>query len=119
VRAAAEPAPRVECESRGREGLAAYLTGIDDPERHDEPDADFTESVLACRALKRDRTSVAEGQRFHRTRGAALTGHDLQTWWKSYVQPRRDRQSRSNAVEKLTVLGLGVLREVDQRLTNG
>jgi integrase len=51
--------------------------------------------------------------------GAALTGHDLQTWWKNYVQPRRDRQSRADSVAKLTALGLGVHLEVDQRLTGG
>jgi len=51
--------------------------------------------------------------------GAALTGQDLQTWWKNYVQPRRDRQSRADSVAKLTALGLGVHLEVDQRLTGG
>jgi hypothetical protein len=50
---------------------------------------------------------------------AALTGHDLQTWWKNYVQPRRGKQSRSDSVEKFTALGLGVRPEVDHRLTNG
>ena len=50
-------------------------------------------------------------------KGAALTGHDEQTWWRSYVQPRRDAQARRENVAKLTALGLGVRREVDQRLT--
>jgi integrase len=49
---------------------------------------------------------------------AALTGHDLQTWWNNYVQPRRDEQSRKEIVKKLTARGLGIRREVDQRLTN-
>jgi integrase len=49
---------------------------------------------------------------------AALTGHDLQTWWKNYVQPRRDEQSRKEIVKKLTARGLGIRRGVDQRLTN-
>jgi integrase len=31
--------------------------------------------------------------------GAALTGHDLQTWWKSSVRPRLDKQSRADSVE--------------------
>ena len=39
---------------------------------------------------------------------AALAGHDIQTWWKTYVQPRRDTQSRKEFVEKLTARGLGV-----------
>lgn len=50
---------------------------------------------------------------------AALTGHDLQTWWKSYVQPRKDAQSRKEFVKKLTARGLGVQPEVDQKLTSG
>jgi site-specific recombinase XerC len=50
---------------------------------------------------------------------AALTGHDLQTWWKNYVQPRKNAQSRKEFVRKLTARGLGVQPEVDQRLTNG
>jgi integrase len=49
---------------------------------------------------------------------AALTGHDLQTWWKNYVQPRKDAQSRREFVETLTARGLGISPEVDQRLTN-
>src|SRR4029077_2591975 len=49
--------------------------------------------------------------------GAALTGHDEQTWWRSYVSPRRDAQARRENVAKLTALGLGVRPEVDQRLT--
>jgi integrase len=40
--------------------------------------------------------------------GAALTGHDEQTWWRSYVQPRRNAQARRENVAKLTVFGLGV-----------
>ena len=40
--------------------------------------------------------------------GAALTGHDEQTWWRSYVSPRRDAQARRENVAKLTALGLGV-----------
>jgi len=54
----------------------------------------------------------------HPNEGAALTGHDLQTWWKNHVQPRRDKQSRSESVAKLTALGLGVHPKVDQRLTS-
>jgi len=50
--------------------------------------------------------------------GAALTGHDEQTWWRSYVSPRRDAQSRRENVAKLTALGFGVRPEVDQRLTS-
>ena len=46
---------------------------------------------------------------------AALTGHDLQTWWNNYVQPRRDAQSRKEFVDKLTARGLGFSR----RLTRG
>jgi hypothetical protein len=42
----------------------------------------------------------------------------LQTWWKNYVQPRRDKQSRSDSFDKLIALGLGVRLEVDQRLTS-
>ena len=49
--------------------------------------------------------------------GAALTGHDEQTWWRSYVQPRRDGQARRDNIAKLTAFGLGVRPEVDQRLT--
>ena len=40
--------------------------------------------------------------------GAALTGHDEQTWWRSYVQPRHDAQARRENVAKLTERGLGV-----------
>jgi hypothetical protein len=47
--------------------------------------------------------------------GAALTGHDEQTWWRSYVSPRRDAQSRRENVAKLTALGFGLRPEVDQR----
>jgi integrase len=50
---------------------------------------------------------------------AALTGHDLQTWWNTYVQPRKDAQSRKDFVQKLTARGLGVQPQVDHRLTNG
>jgi integrase len=50
--------------------------------------------------------------------GAALTGHDERTWWRSYVQPRRDAQARRENVAKLTAFGLGVRPEVDQRLTS-
>jgi site-specific recombinase XerC len=39
-------------------------------------------------------TFVAESE-IPPNEGAALTGHDLQSWWKNYVQPRRDRQSRA------------------------
>jgi len=39
-------------------------------------------------------------------------------WWKSYVQPRRDAESRRENIEKMTARGLGVLGEVDQRLTS-
>jgi hypothetical protein len=52
--------------------------------------------------------------------GAALTGRDEQTWWRSYVSPRRDAQARRENVAKLTALGLGVRPEVDQqRLSAG
>ena len=54
--------------------------------------------------------------------GAALTGHDELTWWKSYVQPRKDAQARRENIAKLTAFGVGVNpevdAEVDQRLTN-
>jgi hypothetical protein len=43
--------------------------------------------------------------------------HDLQTWWKSYVQPRKDAQARRENIAKLTAFGVGV-PEVDQKLTN-
>ena len=54
----------------------------------------------------------------HRTKQAALTGHTEAVWWKSYVQPRRDAESRRENIEKMTARGLGVLGEVDQRLTS-
>jgi hypothetical protein len=41
--------------------------------------------------------------------GAALTGHDLQTWGKNYVQPRKDAQSRKEIVHKFTARGLVLL----------
>ena len=44
---------------------------------------------------------------------AALTGHDERVWWKHYVQPRLDEQSRREIVAKLTSRGLGVSAEVD------
>ena len=50
--------------------------------------------------------------------GASLTGHDEQTWWRNYVQPRRDSQSRKDNIARLTAFGVGVRREVDQRLTS-
>ena len=50
--------------------------------------------------------------------GAALTGRDEQTWWRSYVQPRRDAESRHGIVSRLTARGIGVRPEVDQRLTD-
>ena len=46
--------------------------------------------------------------------GAALTGHDEQTWWRNYVQPRRDAESRHGIVSRLTARGIGVRPEVDQ-----
>jgi hypothetical protein len=54
----------------------------------------------------------------HRTKQTALTGHTEAVWWKSYVQPRRDAESRRENIEKMTARGLGVLGEVDQRLTS-
>ena len=51
--------------------------------------------------------------------GAALTGHDERTWWRNYVQPRRDAESRRDSVEKLAAFGVGVRPVVDQKLTNG
>jgi integrase len=50
--------------------------------------------------------------------GAALAGHDEQTWWRNYVQPRRDAQARRDSIAKLTAFGVGVRPEVDQKLTN-
>jgi hypothetical protein len=49
--------------------------------------------------------------------GAALTGHDEQTWWRSYLSPRREAQARHENIAKLVARGLGVRPEVDQRLT--
>jgi DNA-binding MarR family transcriptional regulator len=45
-----------------------------------------------------------------------LTGHDERVWWKHYVTPRRDEQSRREVVAKLTARGLGVRPEVDQEV---
>jgi integrase len=39
---------------------------------------------------------------------AALTGHTEAVWWRDYVQPRRDAQSRSEIVATLTARGIGV-----------
>jgi len=50
--------------------------------------------------------------------GAALTGHDEMTWWRDYVQPRRDAQSRRDNIAALAANGIGIRAEVDQRLTN-
>ena len=50
--------------------------------------------------------------------GAALTGHDELTWWKSYVQPRKDAHARRENIAKLTAFGVGVNPEVDQTLTS-
>jgi integrase len=49
---------------------------------------------------------------------AALTGHDERTWWRFYVQPRRDEQARHEIVAKLTARGLGLQPQVDSGLTN-
>lgn len=49
---------------------------------------------------------------------AALTGHTEAVWWKSYVQPRRDAESRRENIQKMTARGLGVRPEVDPRLTS-
>jgi hypothetical protein len=43
--------------------------------------------------------------------GAALTGHDEQTWLRSYVQPRRDGEARRENVANLTAFGPGVRPE--------
>jgi hypothetical protein len=45
---------------------------------------------------------------------AAFTGHTEAVWWRDYVQPRRDAQSRDEIVFKLTARGIGV----GARLTN-
>jgi integrase len=39
---------------------------------------------------------------------AALTGHTEAVWWKCYVQPRRDAESRRENIQKMTARGLGV-----------
>jgi hypothetical protein len=39
---------------------------------------------------------------------AALTGHTEAVWWKDYVQPRRDAESRRDTIAKLAARGLGV-----------
>jgi hypothetical protein len=54
-----------------------------------------------------------------RPRRLALTRHDQQTWWRSYVSPHRDARARRGNVAKLTAHGLAVRPEVDQRLTGG
>jgi site-specific recombinase XerD len=64
-------------------------------------------------------TFVAEDSKISPVEGAALTGHDEQTWWRNYVQPRRDAESRHGIVSRLTARGIGVRPEVDQRLTDG
>jgi hypothetical protein len=48
-----------------------------------------------------------------------LTGHTEVVWWTSYVQPRRDAESRRASIKKMTARSLGVRNEVDQRLTTG
>jgi site-specific recombinase XerD len=53
-------------------------------------------------------TFVAEDPEISPAEGAALTGHDEQTWWRSYVQPRRDAESRSAIVNRLSARGIGV-----------
>jgi hypothetical protein len=63
-------------------------------------------------------TFVAEDSEISPAEGAALTGHDEQTWWRNYVQPRRDAESRHGIVTRLTARGIGVRPEVDQRLTD-
>ena len=39
---------------------------------------------------------------------AALTGHTEAVWWKSYVHPRRDAESRRENIQRMTARGLGV-----------
>jgi hypothetical protein len=63
-------------------------------------------------------TFVAEDSEISPAEGAALTGHDEQTWWRNYVQPRRDAESRHGIVARLAARGIGVRPEVDQRLTD-
>ena len=63
-------------------------------------------------------TFVSEDSQISPVEGAALTGHDEQTWWRNYVQPRRDAESRHGIISRLTARGIGVRPEVDQRLTD-
>jgi integrase len=53
-------------------------------------------------------TFVAEESGIAPADAAALTGHDEQTWWRNYVQPRRDAESRQEIVDRLAERGIGV-----------
>ena len=53
-------------------------------------------------------TFVAEDSEIAPAEAAALTGHDELTWWRNYVQPRCDAESRRSIVDRLAERGIGV-----------
>ena len=59
---------------------------------------------------------VADDPTIPPVEAASLTGHDERVWWKHYVTPPRDEQSRREVVAKLTARGLGVRPDVDQEV---
>jgi hypothetical protein len=108
---ASSSAPGTVARTRGRTSASGESRGREYERASERASALMSSDTASARSSRRSDIAPNEA--------AALTGHDLQTWWKSYVQPRKDEQSRKEFVKKLTARGLGVQPEVDQRLTNG
>ena len=70
--------------------------------------AGLSEGVRAQVLRRSFCTFVAEDPGIAPADAAALTGHDEQTWWRNYVQPWRDAESRQGIVDRLAERGIGV-----------